>query len=58
MCVWVLHKNIFQILATIDFSSGEIARRTLLVGKSFTGNINVDQTFIKLGQTWLRQRRS
>ena len=38
-CVWVLHKNVSQILATIDSSSGEFARKTLSVMKSFTGNI-------------------
>ena len=51
-CVRVcVHKNVSQILATIDFSSGEIARKTLLVQKSFTGNINLGQTVVRLGQT-------
>ena len=45
MCVCVggggagLHKNGSQILATIDSSRGEIARNTLSVMKSFTGNM-------------------
>ena len=34
-----LHKDISQILATIDSSRGEIARKTLSVMKSLTGNI-------------------
>ena len=54
----VLHKNVSKILATIEFSSGEIARKTLSYRKSFTGNINLGQTVIQLGQIWLRQRLS
>ena len=45
-CVWALHKIVSQILATINFSSGEIARKTLSVGNNFTGTCNIN-----LGQT-------
>ena len=38
------HKNIFQILATINVSSVEIDRKTLLVRKNFIGKINLGQT--------------
>ena len=40
----ILHENISQILATIDFSSGETAGKTLSVMKNLIGNINLDQT--------------
>ena len=39
-----LHKNVSQILATIDFSSGEIAGKSLSVRKNFIGDINLGQT--------------
>ena len=39
-----LHKNISQILATINLLSGEIARKTLSVRKNFIGNIHLSQT--------------
>ena len=39
MCRGVLPKNVSQILVTIDSSREEIARKTLSVMKSFTGNI-------------------
>ena len=39
-----LHRNISQILAIIDFSSKEIARKTLSVSKNIIGNINLGQT--------------
>ena len=39
-----LHKNIFQILAIIEFSSGEISRNTLSARKNVIGNINLGQT--------------
>ena len=47
MRVWV-HKNVSQILAAIEFSSGEIARKTLPVGKGFTGDINSGHSY----KTW------
>ena len=34
-----LHKNVSHILGTIDSLKGEIARKTLSVMKSFTGNM-------------------
>ena len=34
-----VNKNVSQILATIDSSRGEIARKTLSVMKSFTDNM-------------------
>ena len=37
-------KNVSQILAIIDFSSGQIAGKTLPVRKSFIGIITLDQT--------------
>ena len=37
------HKNVSQILATINFSSGEIDGKFLLVWKNFIGNINLGQ---------------
>ena len=40
----VLHKNISQILAIIDFSSREIARETLSVRMNIVGSINLLQT--------------
>ena len=43
LCVGVFHKNVSQILVTIYFSSGEIARKTLSAKKSFTGNINLGE---------------
>ena len=55
MCVWGggggggLHKNVSQTLATVNSSRGEIARKTLSVMKSFTGNmrhVNFCTTFI------------
>ena len=39
-----LYKSDSQILATIDFSCRQIARKTLSVRKNFTGNINLSQT--------------
>ena len=42
--VAALHKNFSQILAIIDFSSREIARKTLSVRKNIIGNINLGQT--------------
>ena len=44
MGVGVLHKNVSQMLATINFSSGEIARKTLSVKKNFISNVNLGQT--------------
>ena len=51
-CFWLqnrfvslpLHSNVSQVLATINFSSGEIARKTLSARKNFIGNINLGQT--------------
>ena len=40
----VLQKNVSQILTTMDFSSGEIAGKTLPVRQNFRGNKNVGQT--------------
>ena len=42
--VGVLHKKVSQILATINYSSGEIITKTLSDRKNFTGNINLGQT--------------
>ena len=42
--VGILHKNVSQILAIIDFSSREFAGKTLSVRKNITGNINLGQT--------------
>ena len=39
-----LHKNVSQILATINFSSGEIDGKSLSIWKNFIGNINSGQT--------------
>ena len=38
------HKNASQILATINFSSGEIDGKFLSVWKNFIGDINLGQT--------------
>ena len=38
------HKNVSQILATINFSSGEIDGKFLSVWKNFIDNINLGQT--------------
>ena len=38
-----VHKNVSQILATIDFFNGEIAEKSLSVRKNFMGNINLGQ---------------
>ena len=38
------HKNVCQILATINFSSGEIDEKFLSVWKNFIGDINLGQT--------------
>ena len=40
----VVHKNVTQILATVDFSSIEIARKTLSARKNIMGDINLGQT--------------
>ena len=40
----VLHKNVSKIFVTIDFSSGQIANKTLSVRKNFTGYVNLGQT--------------
>ena len=40
----MLKKNVFQILAIIDFSSGEITGETLSVRENIIGNINSDRT--------------
>ena len=40
----VLHKNVSQILAITDFSSGHIVGETLAVKKNIIGNINLGQT--------------
>ena len=40
----VLHNNVSQILATVNFSSGEIDGKFLSVWKNFIGNINLGQT--------------
>ena len=39
-----VNKNVSQILATINVSSGEIYGKFLLVCKHFIGNINLGQT--------------
>ena len=39
-----VHKNVSKILATINFSSGEIDGKFLSVWKNFIGNINLSQT--------------
>ena len=39
-----VHKNVSKILATINFSSGEIDGKFLSVWKNFIGNINLNQT--------------
>ena len=38
------HKNVSKILATINFSRGEIDGKFLSVWKNFIGNINSSQT--------------
>ena len=38
------HKNVSKILATINFSSGEIDGKFVSVWKNFIGNINLSQT--------------
>ena len=40
----VLHNNVSQILATVNFSRGEIDGKFLSVWKNFIGNINLGQT--------------
>ena len=40
---WGLRNNVSQILATVNFSSGEIDRKFLPVWKNFIGNINLGQ---------------
>ena len=40
----VLHSNVSQILATVNFSSGEIDGKFLSVWRNFIGNINLGQT--------------
>ena len=39
-----LHKNVSQMLATIDCSSREITRKTLSAKKNIIGNITSSQT--------------
>ena len=40
----VLHKNVSQILARMDFSSREVAEKTLSVRENIIGNIHLGQT--------------
>ena len=54
-----LHKNVSQILTTVDFSSAEIAGKSLSVRKNFKGNINLGQTSrLNWDKIWHRQLHS
>ena len=54
----VLKKNVFQILAIIDFSSGEITGKTLSVRENIIGNINIKSMINRDLNDWLQGSHS